>query len=390
MSNVLVLDEGSRPAIAVVRSLGRKGINVTIATERGEKTPASLSKYVSKRIPYYPYESSSDIFVKRLIANLKENAYDMVIPIGEGTTGMVSKYKDILLQYTNIPVPDHDTWIKAKDKAQTLKVAMDLGIPCPITYFNEVMDVNEIEEDFKFPLIIKPRMSYGSLGITYVNTPDEFMNKYNEVRKLFGIPLVQEYIPQGYGGYGVSMLFNNGKHRAIFAHKRLREYPITGGPSTLRESIRLEAIEEYATKILKTLNWHGIAMVEFRGDPRDMKFKLMEINPRFWGSLPLAIYAGVDFPHLLYNMCIDGDIKPVFNYRIGVRARWLAGDILWLLSYPNKLKAFIEFLKPEKDTCFDLVSLDDPKPAIGEIISGLWSLTNRDRRLQMFNRGMKR
>lgn len=128
--------------------------------------------------------------------------------------------------------------------------------------------------------------------------------------------------------YGVSVLFNKGEQRAIFTHKRLREYPISGGPSTLRESIRYPEIEEYALDLLTALNWHGVAMVEFRVDARDGKPKLIEINPGFWTGLPLAIYAGVDF------------------------------------------------------------SLSDPLPGIGVIIDGLLSLMSKDRREYVFNRGV--
>ncbi|MDO8725111.1 MAG: ATP-grasp domain-containing protein [Candidatus Methanoperedens sp.] len=391
ISNALVIEEGStRNTVPVVRSLGRKNICVTHATENGRKTPASLSKYVTKRIPYTLNNSFQDVFVKEIIEYLEKDKYDIIIPVGDKPTEIISKYKDILSEYTSVPVPDFENFIQARDKAQTLKKAINIGIPCPITYFEEVKGVKEIPTAIKFPLIIKPCSSSGSIGISYVATPKDFMTKYTETKQMFGIPLVQEYIPSGGAGYGVSMLFNKGEPIASFTHKRLREYPISGGPSTLRESVNFHEIETHAMKILKSLNWHGVAMVEFKIDPRDNTPKLMEINPRFWGSLPLAIHAGVDFPYLLYKICVDKNIKPVFNYRIGARARWLSGDILWLLSYPKKIEAITEFFKLEKDTCFDMLSFDDPLPAIGEIIFGILFLINKDRILQTFDKGIKR
>lgn len=198
--------------------------------------------------------------------------------------------------------------------------------------------------------------------------------------------MIQEFIPQG-GAYGVSMLFNHGEPRAIFTHKRLREYPNSGGPSTLRESISFPEVEGYATTLLKALDWHGVAMVEFRVDPRDGRPKLMEINPRFWGSLPLAIYSGVDFPYLLYKMAIDGDVEPVFEYKTGVKVRWLLpGDILWFLGASNKLKALPAFLK-FRGMGYDVLSLSDPMPALGTILEGLKSMTLKERRDHAFDRG---
>jgi len=130
-------------------------------------------------------------------------------------------------------------------------------------------------------------------------------------------------------------------------------------------------------------------MVEFRIDPRDGKPKLMEINPRFWGSLQLAIYSGVDFPYLLYKMAIDGDVEPVFEYKTGIKVRWLLlGDILRFLGIQNsnKLKALPEFLK-FRGMGYDVLSLRDPMPALGAVLEGLKSMTLKERRNHAFDRG---
>lgn len=85
-------------------------------------------------------------------------------------------------------------------------------------------------------------------------------------------------------------------------HKRIRELYTMGGPSTCAISVYDPKLLDYGLKILGALNWHGIAMVEFKKDSKDGTFKLMEINPKFWGSLDLAIASGIDFPYLLYKM----------------------------------------------------------------------------------------
>lgn len=392
MSNVLVLDGDARETVAIVRSLGKKGIKVTVGVEKGKIAPASLSKYAFRKISYHSPDFSPKSFLKDLITTLKENRYDMIMPVRDTTTMFASKYKDLLSRYTVISVADYDKWIKARDKAQTLKVAMNNGIPIPKTYFveNNNIDLERIQNEIEFPVIIKPHKSSGTRGIKYIVSPEELPYIYNDVLDKYGETMIQEFIPHG-GAYGVSVLFNKGEPRAVFTHKRLREYPTSGGPSTLRESIRYPEIEKYALDLLKALNWHGVAMVEFRIDARDGKTKLMEVNPRFWGSLPLAIYAGVDFPYLLYKMSTNGDCEPVFNYIIGAKARWLLpGDILWFLSSQDKFRAFPKFLKfKEKNTTYDILSLSDPLPAIGMIIDGLLSLMNRDRREYVFDRGVR-
>jgi len=189
---------------------------------------------------------------------------------------------------------------------------------------------------------------------------------FNKTGKM---PLIQEYIPGD--GYGVEVLLNDGEVRALFMHRRLREYPITGGASTFRESVYRDDLKEYALRIMEALNWHGVAMVEFKLDKRDNTPKLMEINGRFWGSLALSIAAGVDFPYLLYKMFTEGDVEPVLEYKTEVKCRWLLpGDILWFISAlknkKNRLNAIREFFR-FKDIHYDILSREDPLPTIGAV-----------------------
>lgn len=388
-SSVLILDGDAREAIAIVRSLGKKGIEVTVGVEKGKIAPAFMSKYASRKISYHSPDLSPKFFLNDLSAIIKENKYSLLLPVRDTTTMLVSKHKDSLSHYTNIPVADYHTWIKARDKGQTLKIAMNNGIPTPKTYFveNNYVDIEKIRNEIGFPAIIKPHKSSGSRGIKYIKSAEELSHIYNDISRKYGQVMIQEFIPHG-GAYGVSVLFNKGEQIASFTYKRLREYPISGGPSTLRESIRYPEIEQYASDLLRALNWHGVAMVEFRVDARDGKPKLMEINPRFWTGLPLAIYAGVDFPYLLYKMSINGHCESVFNNKIGVKARWFFGDLLWFLSSPDRFKtpSFFKFIG--ENMTYDELSLTDPMPAMGLMIDGLLSFINKGRREYVFNRGI--
>lgn len=116
-------------------------------------------------------------------------------------------------------------------------------------------------------------------------------------------------------------------------------------------------------------------MAEFRRDARDGVSKLLEINGRFWGSLQLAVDAGVDFPYLLYRLAIDGDVEPVLTYDVGVRLRWWLGDLDWLLlrlrergGIPGRIGAILEFLRPAgKLARAEVFRQDDPRPAVVEL-----------------------
>ncbi len=385
MRKVLVTDGRSRASLAIIRALGKKGIKTTVG--EAFDCPSFYSKYSSERLLYPPPDEQPDLFIEHMLKLVRNGDYDAIIPVRDDITLLLAKNRDIFSQYVNIAVADYETVCIGRDKSQTIKVALENNVPCPKTYFPEKpSELIQLKDKLEYPLLIKPKESSGSRGIVVVNSFEELLNEYDKVQSLFGPAIVQEFIPYG-GAYGVSMLFNRGNPRAIFTHKRLRQYPESGGPSTLRESIRYPEIEEYATRLLKKLNWHGVAMVEFRVDARTNEPKLMEINPRFWGSLQLSIHSGVNFPHLLYEMAMYGDVEPVFEYEVGKKVRWfLPGDILWFLSTPNKLKSFSEFLK-FRGMGYDILSLDDPLPAISYVFYSVRSLAMKERRTHVFKRG---
>ena len=224
------------------------------------------------------------------------------------------------------------------------------------------------------PAVIKPRISSGSFGIVYVRKREDLIPSYQKVHARYPFPLIQEWIPDGGGTFGLSALFDEASNiKAAFIHKKLRMYPVQGGPSTLREGVEHPQIMELGLSLLKSLNWTGVGMIEFKVDPRDGVPKLMEINPRFWGSLQLAIVSEVDFPYLILKMARGESFEPVLRYPVGRRCRWLLfGDILHFLTNPNRFHlkpSFFHFFEP--DTFYDILSKDDPLPVLGSMATFL-------------------
>ncbi len=133
-------------------------------------------------------------------------------------------------------------------------------------------------------------------------------------------------------GAGLFACYDRGRAIALFCHQRLREKPPWGGVSVLSESAPLDPdLVGAGTRLLDALGWHGVAMVEFKRDARDGTPRLMEINARFWGSLQLAVDAGVDFPNLLVDAAFGVSPAEPPAYKVGVRNRWLMGDLDSLL-----------------------------------------------------------
>jgi predicted ATP-grasp superfamily ATP-dependent carboligase len=163
------------------------------------------------------------------------------------------------------------------------------------------------------------------------------------------------------------MLFNRGDLRAQITYKQLREYPINGGQATLRVSLRNIEAETNLRLLLESLGWHGICQADFVVEKGTGVSYLIDMNPRFWGSLVQALASDVDFPYLLYRIAVDGDVEPVTSFRTGVMTRWLGGDVRTFLPLfrrsDTKRKFIREFLFPQKKSkLFDDFCWQDPLP----------------------------
>jgi len=188
-------------------------------------------------------------------------------------------------------------------------------------------------------------------------------------------------------GIGIFLLIWNGQLLATFAHRRLREKPHSGGVSVYSESVMADAdLVERSRTLLEHMRWCGVAMVEFKRDASTGTPYLMEVNGRFWGSLQLAIDAGVDFPALLVAAASGEAVSAPAEYRIGSRMRWWWGDVDHLLlrwrkdasvlalpaGAPSRWRATLDFLTfwraHDRNEVF---RLKDPRPFFRETIEWL-------------------
>ncbi len=380
-SEVFITDGHWRKSLAAVRALGRQGIGVTVG-ESTRLATAAFSKYSDRTVVYpSPLMNASD-FLDFLQRHLSRNPYRMVLPMEYETLSLIAQNYDDFSRYAYIPVVSYEKLKIAQNKEKILRLAESLGIPTPKTwYIDDISRIHSLKGELSYPVVIKPRNAAGALGVCYPETPEELEAQYLAVHRRFPYPMVQEFIPREGPGYGASFLFDEkGRVKASFVHKRLREYPVTGGASTLRESVIYDDIREMAQSLLQSLDWFGVAMVEFKVDPRDGLPKLMEINPRFWGSLALAVEAGVNFPHLLYRMSHGEDFSPVERYTVGVKCRWLLpGDILHFIYHPHRSSLIPDFFRFfDKNTSYDILSMDDPLPALARVLTPITFLYDPD------------
>ena len=376
---VVVTNASSVKALVVTRSLGRKGISV-ITTDCERFSPTFFSKYSSSHFLSPSAEKSPITFIEALLGQVKRRNIKVLMPINSIETLLISKFKDRFSKFTKVPFDDYSKMIQLHDKEKLMRIAKELDIPIPTTYsIEDISEIRKIAKVLEYPVVIKLKNATSSRGISYAFSEEEFVARYKQTILKYNLgsqeyPLVQEYIIGD--GYGVSVLFNCGDLRAIFVHKRLREYPITGGPSTFRVSIRHPEMEKIAVKLLEYMNWHGVAMVEFKLNKRTNKPVLIEVNPRFWGSINQAVVSGVDFPYLLYKVAVEGDVKPVLNYKLGVKTRFLIDDMRALLAILKQTKNPSYVLKEllRKSDCDDVIDYDDILPFFAFLYIGIKKL----------------
>lgn len=365
---VLVTDASQRKSVPIIRSLGRKGIHVIAGDDR-PMSMGSFSRYASQKA-VYPSPENEDHFISWLIDAGKKKKFDILFPIDERTMEPVTKHLSDLERHMTIPVVDHDTFMIARNKAKTMEYAGKLNIPVPRTFvFNTEEEVLNTLKLMPTPVVIKARKSSGSRGLSYVTDRRQLHGEYRKIHSKYPFPLVQEYIPSGGNTYGVEGLCRHGTVLRMFVHRRIREFPINGGPSTLRESVYKPDIVSHAQKLLKAVNWHGVAMLEFKEDPRTGECVLIEINPKFWGSIALPIAAGVDFPHLLYQLACNEKICEEYSYPEHVLCRWLfPGDLLHFIFNPKRFNlqpSFFSF----RNTAYDILDINDPGPVFMLFVS---------------------
>ena len=326
-------------------------------------------------------------FVRQVAEEAAREPGTLVLPMTERTTLPLSLHRDVIFATgAKMVLPPHETVLRAFDKQETTRLAASLAVATPqTTLISSGKDARTLARLIRYPAVLKPRSSeeisasskvVATGAPAYARNAEEFAAAYDELSERCSAVLAQEFV-EGEGA-GYFALMREGELRAEFAHARIRDVRPTGSGSAVRVSVRPDPrMREAALSILSALKWHGVAMVEFRrradGTP-----VFMEVNGRFWNSLPLAVYAGADFPRMLARLAEHGDVESQAGYREGVRCRWLLGDFRHLVEvmrgaprgyagrFPSRLTALRDFASPARGTYHDNFTLGDPLPELGD------------------------
>jgi predicted ATP-grasp superfamily ATP-dependent carboligase len=385
---ILVTDGNERAALAVTRSLGRRGHEVTVVSATGRSLAGrSRFAHAERRVPSPLSDPAA--FVDGVVHVAAEVRTEVLLPVGEAAALGVLGARE-RLQGVAVPFPALDAFRAVCDKERVLARARQLGIAVPSQHVAASREAlaELASAALLFPLVAKPARSVAGaaneglqkLRVRHVSDAATLRRLADELpAAAYPLMLQQRIVGPG---TGIFVLPWNGALRAVFAHRRLREKPPSGGVSVYAESVAAEPeLVERSRRLLDALGWQGVAMVEYKRDAATGVPYLMEINGRFWGSLQLAIDSGVDFPNLLLEAATGHALLAPPAFRTGQRLRWFWGDVDHLLmrlkgtartldlppGSPGRARVVLDFLTAWRpgQRC-EPWQLDDPAPFLHE------------------------
>jgi len=367
---------GEHPGLGIARSLGRRGIPIIVIDD--QHSVSQFSKYVTRvvRVKDLRDEQKTVDSVIEVGQRYGLNVW-VLYPTRDETVAAFSRHRDRLAEFFRVTTAGWDTVRWAWDKKNTYDRALELGIPVPHTYSPRT-EADLVELYSHLPLAIKPAVKENFFYATgakawRAETPDQLNDLYRKAIQQVKAEeiLIQEIIPgSGQQQYSYCAFFRDGKAHSTLVARRMRQHPREfGRAATYVETIDLPEIEELSERFLKAIDYYGLVEVEFKQDPRDGQFKLLDVNARTWGFHSLGGPAGVDFPCLLYA---DQVGKRVERARAKAGVGWLrmvtdlptAASYLWdgeldLRSYWRSL------VRTRTESVF---CLRDPMPSVAEVL----------------------
>jgi len=335
---VLVTDGELRSSLAAVRSLGRAGHAPHVCSVRGASL-AGASRFASGEAQVPDPLTQPERFIAAVEDLTRRQAVKVLLPMSDASLLAILSVRD---RFTgvHIPFPQREVFCRVSDKLELLTTAAALGIPVPSQHVlrQRADRVRLGRRSLRFPLVVKPTRSVtlspqgaATFGVRYAHQETELTAILDALpAQAYPVLLQQPILGPG---LGVFLLRWSDQILAIFSHRRLREKPPSGGVSVYCESTPLDRrLVSQSIALLEQFGWQGVAMVEYKQQEATGDAYLMEVNGRFWGSLQLAIDAGVDFPSLLVRAALGERVSPVRSYEVGVRSRWLWGDVDHLLA----------------------------------------------------------
>lgn len=361
MARILVSDGDSRSALAATRSLIRDGHDVFVAAPHAWSL-AGVSRGAHPALLHESALHAPTAYARETAAFVDRTGIDLLLPVSDGAVEALLDHREVLPERVLLPFPSVSQFRLGTDKARVLALAEAAGFAVPESVLMQSAADIALADTVPLPAFVKPHRSVVTdatgraekLDVECVHTADELRDCVQALPAAAFPVLIQESI-RGHGA-GCFALRWQGATVAEFAHRRVREKPPAGGISVLCEAVEVDpALGKATHALLAALDWQGVAMAECKVEHGTGRHVFMEMNGRLWGSLQLAIEAGVDFPTLLVNSALGGPANhaPVPTtpprYRTGLRNRWSWGDMDHLYARLSKTPELLQMVPPYPD-----------------------------------------
>ena len=371
-ARLLVTDGINKNALSVIRNLGKEFEIDVLSHKPKWRSVCSASKYVRNNIRvHHPQDIQG--YGEQIVSIVTKGDYDFFIPVGLNSYLASSLRRDEIKGSTNCLLPTWQVMQIAANKEMTVAFAQKAGIPVPETrILSAEPDLGDISS---FPVVIKSSDSGGRF-VRYCRNRQELLSNYSDLVRISRTRVIAQECVKGFGCgfYGV---YKNGNLLDFFMHRRIKEFPVTGGPAAVAESYLDKDIFRYGKKIGDSLEWEGPIMAEFKKDPDSGKIHLIEVNPKLWGSLDLTIAAGVDVPRIIVRACrgeaaaSSRGIELEDAHYDSLRFRWLFPDEFKTVMSQKRVRGLLELTRkgpgPEKTNMI----LSDPFPTAMQVMAGI-------------------
>ena len=334
MSNVLILGCGTQ-GLAIIRNIKKAGHKTILIGERHNY--ADTSRYVDVFV-FSNDSPSSETFLQLVVSTIKQYNIETVVPMGDTASEFLSRNKEALLLFVQYKMPDYGDWMRGVNKSDLMSLCKDKGYPAPFTITNETELFATEKTKIPFPILIKPNITCGGRGMTLVNSYEELMEKYSEIKAEYGDCHFQQYVKQGGAQVEVQLYINEAKELLYSSViYKYRWYPEKGGSSCCAVSVKNDKIVDVLYHLLIDLNWVGFADFDTIENPDTCELLIMELNPRVPACVKCALEAGIPWGQIIVDEYLGRPHK-TYDYREGEYLRHLGFEVLWFLKSPNRFK----------------------------------------------------
>lgn len=377
--SAVVIDVNAASSLGCLRSLSEHEIHTVVASET-DTAPSFSSKYCDESVVVPSPDRDIAAYKDALLELAARPDVRAIFPLRAADIYVLAKYRRDFANHIETPWPAFETFEMVYDRRRLFDAATSAGVSIPETTLLDEFDEWERE------VVVKSRYTVDVDGTEtgYVSTlypvPGERPAVDAITTAMGHVPIVQEYVPGD--EYGLFALYDRDGPIATFQHRQLRGTTYAGGPSAYRTAIDDPDLEAAGLRLLDALDWYGLAMVEFKQDPDTGEYKLMEVNPRFWSSLPFTVQAGVDFPYYYWCLATERPCEVPAEYRTDIAGHSLLAEGLYLASLLSDdighvdrptLSRSVASLAASivRQPNFDYLAIDDLRPFFSAIMNNL-------------------